>query len=83
MGVGLGDIVELGTRHPTKLMSYTLNLNPAIREVIAKVYAQWALSLSDAHTTGNLRHWCAPSAFGRKSRVGLDSRGRLAQAGGE
>ena len=51
-------------RHPLRLISYTLNLNPAIREVIAKIFAQWAVSLNEVEQTGSLRQWLAEHGLG-------------------
>ena len=52
-------------RNPLRLISYTLNLNPAIREVIAKIFAQWAVSLSEVEQTGSLRQWLAEQGLAR------------------
>ena len=52
-------------RDAKKLITYTLNLNPAIREVVANIFGVWAVSLSDVQKTGALRHWLAEKGLSR------------------
>jgi hypothetical protein len=57
---GLISVNDIGTsseRNPWRLNSYTLNLNPAICEVIQHTFAQWCAALSEAPDASMSRDW--------------------------